>query len=150
MSRIELRSYIQLLMPVLIPSWQFFKSIAPSPRIEFALLKTGHETTLSWQEFSLCPEKRGLLNSLASIFFNRSWNESLFINSSAEKLIIEDDENSKTEIIERLRRNLISQNKLKLSDTPYLQFRLVFISQGLQRDILYVSGVEDIREKAPA
>ena len=29
---------VKLLLPALIPSWRFFSTIAPSPRIEFALL----------------------------------------------------------------------------------------------------------------
>ena len=31
---------LKLLLPVLIPSWRFFDFIAPSPRIQFSLLKT--------------------------------------------------------------------------------------------------------------
>ena len=35
-----MRNPFKLLLPALIPSWSFFDVIAPSPRIEYALLRS--------------------------------------------------------------------------------------------------------------
>jgi len=32
---------LQLLLPALIPSWEFFKAVAPSPRIEYWIEEDG-------------------------------------------------------------------------------------------------------------
>jgi hypothetical protein len=42
---------LKLLLPALIPSWRFFDTIAPSPRIEFTLLKTAQDASGAWREF---------------------------------------------------------------------------------------------------
>ena len=40
---------LKLLLPALIPSWRFFDTIAPSPRIEFTLLKTAQDAPGDWR-----------------------------------------------------------------------------------------------------
>ena len=52
---------LKLVLPVLIPSWQFFNEVAPSPRIEFTLReKEGDEKGFSQHTTSLlvCSRKK--------------------------------------------------------------------------------------------
>ena len=47
---------LKLLLPALIPSWRFFDTIAPSPRIEYALLHDPHAAA-AWREFRPRPAR---------------------------------------------------------------------------------------------
>ncbi len=139
---------LKLLLPIFIPSWRFFKEIAPSPRIEFTLRATTEEASSQWQDFSLRPDRRSATSILTSIFYNPRWNESLFIMNCAEQLIINPNDFNEQEIMRRIKTEL-ERKQLDLKVTPYLQFRLVFISrQGseLQKDILFVSESKRISE----
>ncbi|MDA0772851.1 MAG: hypothetical protein O3C63_07905 [Cyanobacteria bacterium] len=139
---------LKLLIPVFIPSWQFFNKIAPSPRIEFSLMATVEEQSCQWQEFCLRPKQLSITSILKSIFYNPRWNESLFITTCAERLITNPTEQASQEIIQRIKSDL-EQRQVDLSKTPYLQFRLVFVSrQGseLQEDILYISEIQKLEE----
>ena len=133
------------LLSVFISPWQFFKESVPSPRIEITLSKT-EEESYDWQEFCLRPKQLSTLDILKSIFFNARWNESLFITDCAERLILDPTEYNKQEIVNRIKFEL-ERIGLELKMTPYLQFRLIFVtSHGtkLQGDILYVSKIEKI------
>jgi len=120
----------KLIIPIFIPSWQFFKEIAPSPRIEFALLANEDEQ-LKWQELSP-PARR---NFISSLFYNPDWNRFLYIMNCAERLVLHEDERDAREII-----NYIASRAQVTS--PYLQFRLVFIDRvdkELRSTVLYSS-----------
>lgn len=132
-----LRSF-QLLLPALIPSWRFFDVIAPSPRIEFALLESEQDTADHWREFRPRPEKLSFITMLRRLFWNPDWNESLFLVSCAERIAEHPTEHSQQEILARIR------NDLTENTAPYLQFRLVFISRHdaeLRREILFTSPI---------
>ncbi|MCE2929054.1 MAG: hypothetical protein LW817_05445 [Candidatus Caenarcaniphilales bacterium] len=109
----------KLLAPIFIPAWQFFREIAPSPRIEYAL---DSEQFKTWHEFNLRPQEINFWGFVRRIFYNREWNEMLFIMNCAEKLITSPNQYSSEEILKRLKTNL------KLSDSEHLKFRLVFVS----------------------
>lgn len=139
---------LKLLLPVFIPSWQFFREIAPSPRIEFTLHPTeqAQEESSNWQELCLRPKQISVTNMLKGIFFNPRWNESLFIMNCAERLIIDPTEYCSQEIMKRIQAEL-ERRQLDLKTTPYLQFRLAFVSRQdteLQKDILFVSKIKKI------
>lgn len=134
---------LKLLLPALIPSWRFFDTIAPSPRIEFALLETANDAPESWQEFRPRPSHLSFGSMLKRMLWNPRWNESLFLVSCAERLMSNPTEHSRQEIISRIQRELNSG-----ADTtpmpPYLQFRLVFLDrQGseIHQHITYMSPV---------
>ena len=136
---------LKLLLPIFIPSWQFFKEIAPSPRIEFTLLKTEQDQA-KWQEFNLQPQESA--NLLTSLFHNPRWNESLYIANCAEQLIADPQEYYSQEILKRIQTEL-ERKQMELSATPYLQFRLIFISKQngeLKQDLLYSSETKRISE----
>lgn len=132
---------LTLLMPALIPSWRFFDVIAPSPRIEFALLKTQQDTPVNWREFRPRPKQISITSMLKRMIFNPLWNESLFLVSCAERIMVNQSERSIQQIVTRIKAELI-RNNIDASTTPYLQFRLIFISRHgneLQRTIAFTS-----------
>jgi hypothetical protein len=137
---------VKLLLPILIPSWRFFNRIAPSPRIEFALLTSAQEEASNWREFCLRPKRLSIASSLKSIFFNPRWNEFLYTVGCAERLIINPTEHCIQEIMQRIKTEL-ERRRVDLGMTPYLQFRLIFVSRqdhDLQNDILFVSKIKRI------
>ncbi len=135
---------LKLLLPALIPSWNFFDEIAPSPRIEFTLLKTEQDTADNWQELRPKPAHIPLSMMLKRMFFNSRWNEFLFLVSCAERLMANPTQHSHDEILGRIKADIkhghITQNATK----PFLQFRLVFINREgteLQRHIAFSSPI---------
>ncbi len=134
---------LKLLLPALIPSWRFFDTIAPSPRIEFTLLQTAQDASGRWQEFRPRPARLPIGSMLKRLFWNPRWNESLFLVSCAERLMASPTEHSSQEILTRIEAEL-ERKSIDVSATPYLQFRLVFLSREgsrLQRQIRFISPI---------
>lgn len=141
---------LKLLLPALIPSWRFFDTIAPSPRIEFSLLQTTHDASGSWQEFRPRPARLAISRMLKRMFWNPRWNESLFLVSCAERLMTNPTEHSRQEILKRITAEL-KRNSIDATRTPYLQFRLVFLSRNgaeLQKHITFISPIYRYRGNA--
>lgn len=134
---------IKLLLPALMPSWRFFAVIAPSPRIELALLKTAKDSPESWQEFRPRPAHLSVGSMLKRMFFNARWNEALFLTSLAERLTSNPTEHSSQEILKRIRVELVRDSFDPVA-TPYLQYRLVFVHREgtrLQKHVTFISPV---------
>ncbi len=135
---------LKLLLPILLPSWQFFKEIAPSPRIEFRLLNTPDDN-VSWQEFRPRPQKISLLSNILRFFYNAEWNETMYMVNCAESLVIEPSEHADSEIKNRIKKYLaISGFSL---DSKFLEFRVIFINRKdyeLETHILYESSLEEL------
>lgn len=141
---------LKLLLPALIPSWRFFDTIAPSPRIEFTLLKSARDDTGQWREFRPRPARLTVGAMLKRMFWNPRWNESLFLVSCAERLMQNPTEHSRQEIFNRITAEL-ARNSIDVAAMPYLQFRLVFWSREgaqLQKHITYTSPVERLSGNA--
>jgi len=125
-----MRKTLSLVLPVLIPSWQFFKTIEPSPRVQWARIDGDAPR---WQEFRPRPQRLGPAQMLRRLFYNAAWNEALFLVSCAERIEAEPTAHSITEIQRRI-----------LATLPHmpdatLQFRLIFIDRNGQ-DLLYRSA----------
>jgi len=134
---------VKLLLPVIIPSWRFFDTIAPSPRIEFALLKTVQDIPDRWQEFCPRPAHLPISSMLKRLFWNPHWNEALFLVSCAERLMENGADYSVKEIVKRIKTG-VEKRGVNSMVTPYLQFRLVFVSregEQLQKYITFTSPV---------
>lgn len=132
----------KLLLPALIPSWRFFDEIAPSPRIEFSLLTNTQETPENWQEFRPRPKQLSMKAMLKRMFWNPSWNESLFLVSCAERLAMNPTEHSRDEIFKRIAAELRKHSQ-NVEAKPYLQFRLVFVNHEnntLHKHTAYISA----------
>jgi hypothetical protein len=111
---------LRLLAPALIPSWRFFKEVAPSPRIQYALIATRTQTPDVWTEARPRPAHLPFSAMLLRMLWNPRWNETLFMVSCAERLMDAPTAHSVEEIAKRIARDLGPQ-------TGFLQFRLVFI-----------------------
>jgi len=134
---------LKLLLPALIPSWRFFDTVAPSPRIEFTRLENEEATSNNWQELRPKPSKLSVGHMLKRLFWNANWNETLFLVSCAERLMVNPTEHSAQEILKCIKSEL-EHNSVDMSETPYLQFRLVFLSrQGteIQKEITFISRI---------
>ena len=117
---------LSLLLPALIPSWRFFSAIAPSPRIEFALIAAARNEARTWVEFRPRPARLSISSIIGRLFWNSDWNESLFLVGCAERLIQNSCEHSRQEIFNRIVRDIRAQQAFP-SGLLFLQFRLVFI-----------------------
>jgi hypothetical protein len=122
-------STLKLLLPALLPSWRFFDSVGPSPRIEYAL------TTLpaDWREFRPRPAVLTPLDMLRRLLWSPDRNDSLFLTSCAERLLETPTAHSVEEIRARLAADLAGAD---------FQFRIVLIErqgQRLVREIAYES-----------
>ncbi len=141
---------LKLLLPAIIPSWRFFDTIAPSPRIEYTTLKTPKTTPQNWQEFRPRPPQLSAADTLKRLLHNPRWNETLFIVSCAERLIQGETERSCQEIFRRLKTELKSGPAAHVQKSPYLQFRLAFIhreGKTLQTQIAYISPIHNMLEE---
>jgi hypothetical protein len=140
---------IQLLFPALIPSWNFFDIISPSPRIQFILLDAKKSALSDWQEFRPRPEKITYIQTLKRMIWNPRWNESLFLVSCAERLINNYTSHSENEILNRIINNYRDE-----TNATYCQFRLIFIHREaskleskLEEEILFTSRLQEIIKK---
>ena len=79
---------LQRLWPVLLPSWRFFDTIGPAPRLEWAYSPSGTaaDAPVRWQEFRPLPARRSLAGVLASLVWAPRRNETLFLLGCAEHL----------------------------------------------------------------
>ena len=50
---------LKLLIPALIPSWNFFDTVASSPRIEYARTGGAGQSPADWREFRPRPQRIG-------------------------------------------------------------------------------------------
>ena len=139
----NVRRTIELLLPALIPSWRFFKSVEASPRIEYRLL---HETTKTeWTESYVRPSSLAVWQYVLRLFWNSDWNDHLFMVSCAERLTDQPSQHSIDALNGRIARRLDGAGVSGL-----FQFRLLFVSrQGgqLVKEIEYESqpiAVSDI------
>lgn len=133
---------LTLLLPALIPSWNFFDVIAPSPRIEYALTGSSAVPKAGWTEFRPRPRTVSARTLLARLIWNPRWNETLFLVSCAERLINAPTDHSQDEIFTRLAADLRS-GPGGAAAGDWLSFRLVFVSrenQTIQREVLFQSA----------
>lgn len=118
---------LKLLLPALIPSWNFFDVIAPSPRIEYALLASPADAAGQWREFRPRPARLSLAAMLGRLFWNPRWNETLFLVSCAERLVEQPTAHSEDEIFRRIAADLAADPG---GAAPWLCFRLVFLARA--------------------
>jgi len=146
---------LKLLLPAIFPSWRFFESIGPAPRVEYALLdenmddEQGAAHDKTWQEYCPAPENLSLCAMLRRLFYNPRWNERLFVLSCAERMI--HDPESVPRHGHEIMRFLKEAAFQDAPDALYIQFRLSFISReetGLESHILYESPIERLDGKA--
>ncbi len=134
---------LKLILPALVPSWRFFDVIAPSPRIEIAVMRSEGSAPADWREFRPRPQALTLTDMLKRIIWNPRWNESLFLMSCAERLAKDNAPFARKEIFCRIIR--------ELDGDGFVQFRLTFHArEGRQiiKHIAYLSPLEPFGREA--
>jgi hypothetical protein len=145
------RSLLKLLLPALIPSWNFFDVIAPSPRVEYARLRSIGDAQGEWREFRPRPQRLAPREMLGRLIWNPRWNESLFLVSCAERLTDEPTAHSEDEIFKRIAADLVREPDD--AERPWLGFRLVFVSRqadAVAGEILFQPAPRRLAEIAVA
>lgn len=131
-----------LLVPALIPSWRFFKSIEPSPRVECRWLNHRSDQTPQWLQFAPRPATLPLVTLARRLFWNPRWNEKLYLVTLAERLSAEPTPHSVDEI------NRILGSKASRKDAArFVQFRLVFLHREgteIVREVTYISKPHEL------
>jgi hypothetical protein len=129
----------KLLLPALIPSWNFFELVAASPRIEYAQLQSRSEAAADWREFRPRPQRTSFVAMLARLLWNARWNEALFVVSCAERLMDEPTAHSEDEIFHRIAADLAERQEGR---GAWLRFRIVLVNEdegAIARDVAFVS-----------
>ncbi|MHB8287260.1 MAG: hypothetical protein ACYDD1_21650 [Caulobacteraceae bacterium] len=130
---------LKLLLPALIPSWNFFDVIAASPRIEYAQAASADATALDWRAFRPRPARLSLAAMLARLVWNARWNEALYVVSCAERLINTPTAHSQAEIFRRIAADLADQ---PTGRGGWLSFRILLVSEhdgAITRELAYLA-----------
>lgn len=115
---------LKLLLPVIFPSWRFFSSIGPSPRIHYAFLRNESDEIKTWQEFRPRPVRLSVVSGLYRLLHNPQWNEMLYINTCAEHLFEGYCEMREQEIMRRILA-AIKCGEIKGEEAkPYVTYRI--------------------------
>ena len=117
---------LRLLLPALIPSWRFFKSVEPSPRVQWAITHSRAETSTKWQDYRPRPQWIGPSQMLARLFWNPWWNECLHMLSLSERVIADPTEYALIEMVRKIRADLPDAQ----ANRGHLHLRMVHLSQG--------------------
>lgn len=134
---------LKLLLPAMIPSWRFFDVIAPSPRIEIAVMRSEEGAAENWQEFRPRPQTLSIMDMLKRMIWNPPWNENLFLMSCAERLAKDDEDFVRQEIFRRIKRGLDGKG--------FVRFRLTFHAKEdgqIIKHTAYVSPLEPFGHEA--
>jgi hypothetical protein len=121
---------LKLILPVLFPSWRFFSAIGASPRLQIALLKTADEQPNLWREFRPRPARISLAQGLLRLLHNPQWNESLYLNSCAERIFEGASPFYQREILERIDQAL-AKGELPVGDARFWCYRLLALESDL-------------------
>lgn len=137
---------LRLLLPALIPSWNFFDVIAPSPRVEYAVTGAAKVKPDTWREFQPRPARVSLATMAGRLLWNPRWNESLFLVSCAERLIDHPTVHTEDEIFKRIAADL-ARGRDKAEG--WLAFRLVFVAregEAIAREVLFEASPRALAE----
>jgi hypothetical protein len=137
---------LRLLLPALIPSWRFFDYIAPSPRIQFAIVAKTDDPAAHWQEFRPRPAHLSFVCMLQRLLWNPLWNESLYMLSCAERLIDEPSAMRVDELLTRIA-DAIAHGEAgdKINRSDYLIVRIVVVKREGEQITQRVSFVSSAR-----
>ncbi len=119
---------LKLALPAIIPSWNFFDIIAPSPRIEFACWDIDEKPVQDWQEMRPRPQSISISTMIGRLLWNPQWNENLYLVSLAERHAANPTFHSEGEIIQRIQNDLIEGGQ-KGNQICLVQFRLMFVKR---------------------
>ena len=139
---VKIAIIIKLILPILFPSWRFFSSIGPSPRIEVGFVADKNSEPQEWLPFRPLPKKINFALGLQQFFHNPLWNERLYINTCAEYLFEGYSEYREQEIGKRLVAATLSKEMVVDDKFHYLVFRIRAIESEVEQvrdDVAFVS-----------
>ena len=119
---------LALLLPALIPSWRFFKTVAPSPRLE---ARRGDD----WQPVPPPAMPLGVGAVLRRLVWNPEWNAHLYSVTLSERLL----ETGDARAAEALRDHVAGRMGWPPDET---HFRLILVYRDggrILRDLVYQS-----------
>ena len=122
---------LKLLLPILFPSWRFFSSIGPSPRIEVGFVADINSEPQVWLPFRPVPKKINFILGLQQLIHNPLWNERLHINTCAEHLFDSYSEFRERDIGWRLVSAALNKEIVFDGEFQYLVFRI----RALETDV---------------
>lgn len=129
-----------LVLPILFPSWRFFKAIEPSPRVQWTVKSDADAAATDWFIFRPTPMKITPLRMLYHLFWNAQRNDALFVVSCAERIA----ETPNAHSIDQINRRILSD----IGHSPvgaagqWMQFRLMFVRREgteLIQEIVFTS-----------
>ena len=123
----------KLILPVIFPSWRFFSSIGPSPRIHYAFLQNENDEPHEWLEFRPRPVRVSFKEGVCRLFHNSQWNETLYINTCAERLFEGYSEMREQEIMKRILAAVSAQQIAAASDSKYLVYKISAVIREAQK-----------------
>ncbi|MET0357487.1 MAG: hypothetical protein ABW044_11970 [Cellvibrio sp.] len=115
---------LKLFLPVIFPSWRFFSSIGPSPRIHIAFTLNGDDEPVDWREFRSRPQNISIREGVFRLFHNPHWNETLYINTCAERLFEGHSEMREREIMRRILVAIQSGEIAPEAGSNYVRYRI--------------------------
>lgn len=135
---------LQLLLPALIPSWRFFDRIGPAPCIEFAVGVTPEDAGGDWQELRPRPARVSAGAMVVRLFWNRRWNESLYLVSCAERLLDDPSPERATELWTRCADIVHAEHRRgTAADRGFLRVRVVETMRENGRVVRHVVFVSE-------
>lgn len=129
---------LSLLWPVIFPSWRFFQTVEPSPRLEWAAVCATGDVFGDWREVHPIPARMPVGEAVRRLVWNPDRNAALFIINCAERIQAAPTDHS----IGVIQRYVQAQVGQRLAADQMLQFRLVFVhrdGEALVRDVAYRS-----------
>jgi hypothetical protein len=131
---------LRLILPALLPSWRFFASVGPSPRIDYALLVNASDEPTGWTPFRPRPARRSVAETVWRLIWNPRDNETLYLISCAERILESERARAMEEIAIRIDRALAGEQV----EAPWLVYRLSLVSRGpdgaLQSEVAFISA----------
>jgi hypothetical protein len=126
-SHVKIPKLLTLVLPILFPSWRFFSSIGPSPRIELGFSTNAKELPLQWIAFRPLPKTLSFKQHLLRLVHNPQWNELLFINSCAERVFETGEIFYREEIAARLLQAIRNSEIDAPKHAAFMHFRICAI-----------------------
>ncbi len=132
---------LSYILPVIFPSWRFFKTIEPSPRVQWTLFSADDTAPEVWREFQPRPLTVAPVAMALRLFWNPDRNEELFVVSCAERIQQQPTDHSIAEIRRRIQHSIEAMH-VDTTDSLF-QFRLVFVRRertSLVEDVVFLSA----------
>lgn len=137
---------LSLILPILLPSWRFFKTVEPSPRVHWALMQSPDH----WHSYRPRPDRVSVVTMLRRLLWNPRWNQTLYVVSCAERLHLDPNPHSEAQIAARVAREILDSGA---ADTAMrFRFRLVFVQRvgdHMVEDVVFVSEPVPLAEPLP-